>query len=212
VISTKNIRWHNSLVTRKNRETQNGHKSAILWFTGLSGAGKSTLAHAVEKKLHDIGCKTFVFDGDNVRHGLCADLGFSRDDRIENIRRIGEMAKLFTEAGVIALTAFISPFRTDRERVRNLVPSGDFIEIYCRCPLETCEDRDVKGLYAKARQGLIQDFTGISSPYEVPENPELTLDTGIMPLDVCVQEVLFLLQRKKIIPVANKHRSLSQET
>jgi len=199
VISIKYIRWHDSLVTRENREVQNGHKSVILWFTGLSGAGKSTLAHAVEKKLHDFGCKTFVFDGDNVRHGLCADLGFSREDRIENIRRIGEMAKLFTEAGVIALTAFISPFRTDRERVRNLVPSGDFIEIYCRCPLETCETRDVKGLYAKARQGLIQDFTGISSPYEAPESPELTLDTGIMPLDVCVQEVLFFLQRKKII-------------
>jgi adenylylsulfate kinase len=200
VIPTKHIRWHDSLLTRENRETQNGHKSVILWFTGLSGAGKSTLAHAVEKKLHDFGCKTFVFDGDNVRHGLCADLGFSRDERIENIRRIGEMAKLFTEAGVIALTAFISPFRMDRERVRNLVPGGDFIEIYCRCPLETCEGRDVKGLYAKARQGLIQDFTGISSPYETPENPELTLDTGTMPLDACVQEVLFLLQREKIIP------------
>jgi adenylylsulfate kinase len=195
----KNIRWHDALISRAHREEQNGHKSVILWFTGLSGAGKSTLAHSVEKELYALGCRTFVFDGDNVRHGLCADLGFSREDRVENIRRIGEMAKLFTEAGVIALTAFISPFRVDRERVRNLVPDGDFIEIYCYCPLEICEKRDVKGLYAKARQGLITDFTGISSPYEPPVSPELSLDTGTMPLDACVTEVLRLLQARGII-------------
>lgn len=194
-----NIRWHEALVSRSSREEQNEHKSVILWLTGLSGAGKSTLAHAVEKELHALGCRTFVFDGDNVRHGLCADLGFSQEDRVENIRRVGEMAKLFTEAGVIALTAFISPYRADRNRVRSLVPNGDFIEVYCHCPLEICEQRDVKGLYAKARQGLINDFTGISSPYEAPEKPELSLDTGSMTLDDCVAEVLRLLHRRKII-------------
>jgi adenylylsulfate kinase len=195
----KNIRWHDALVSRAHREKQNGHKSVILWFTGLSGAGKSTLAHAVEKELHALGCRTFVFDGDNVRHGLCADLGFLQNDRVENIRRIGEMAKLFTEAGVIALTAFISPFHADRARVRNLVPDGDFVEIYCHCPLAICEQRDVKGLYAKARKGLINNFTGISSPYEPPDHPELSLDTGKLPLDTCVSEVLRLLQDRGII-------------
>lgn len=195
----KNIHWHASLVSRSDREAQNGHKSAILWFTGLSGAGKSTLAHAVEGQLHELGCRTFVFDGDNVRHGLCSDLGFSPEDRVENIRRIGEMAKLFTEAGVLALTAFISPYRADRDRVRALVPPGDFIEIYCHCPLEVCEQRDVKGLYAKARQGLIGNFTGISSPYEAPESPELSLDTSKMPLEACVAEVLALLRQRGIV-------------
>lgn len=194
-----NIRWHESLVSRTLREQLNGHKSAILWFTGLSGAGKSTLAHAVEDALFRQQCRTFVFDGDNVRHGLCADLAFSPEDRVENIRRVGEMAKLFTEAGIIALTAFISPFQADRERVRALVAPGDFIEIYCHCPLEVCEQRDVKGLYAKARQGLIKDFTGISSPYEVPAHPELVVETGNVPLQVCVEQVLALLRTRGII-------------
>jgi adenylylsulfate kinase len=197
----ENIRWHEATVNRSRREQMNGHKSLILWFTGLSGSGKSTLAHAVEEALHELGCRTFVFDGDNVRHGLCSDLGFSAEDRAENIRRIGEMAKLFTEAGVIALTAFISPYRADRERVRSLVAPEDFIEIYCRCPLEICEQRDVKGLYAKARQGLIKDFTGISSAYEAPENPDLLLDTGSLPLKDCVTQVLALLKNRGIIPV-----------
>ncbi|OGV73710.1 MAG: adenylyl-sulfate kinase [Methylophilales bacterium RIFCSPHIGHO2_02_FULL_57_10] len=195
----KNIRWHDALVSRADRQAQNGHNSAILWFTGLSGAGKSTLAHAVERRLHESGCRTFVFDGDNVRHGLCADLGFSAEDRSENIRRVGEMAKLFIEAGVIALTAFISPYRADRARVRALVAPGDFIEIYCRCPLEVCEQRDVKGLYSKARQGVIQEFTGISSRYEAPENAELVLDTGDMPLEMCVEKVLALLRERCIL-------------
>lgn len=194
-----NIRWHESLVSRTLREQLNGHKSVILWFTGLSGAGKSTLAHAVEDALYRQQCRTFVFDGDNVRHGLCADLAFSPEDRVENIRRVGEMAKLFTEAGIIALTAFISPFQADRERVRALVAPGDFIEIYCHCPLDVCEQRDVKGLYAKARQGLIKDFTGISSPYEVPEHPELVVETGSVPLEVCVEQVLALLRTRGII-------------
>ena len=176
--SDKNIVWHHATVTRARREAQNGHRGAIIWFTGLSGSGKSTLAHAVEETLHQQGCRTFVLDGDNVRHGLCGDLGFSAKDRVENIRRIGEMAKLFMEAGVIVLTAFISPFRADRERVRGMVEHGDFIEIYCDAPIEVCESRDVKGMYKKARAGQIAEFTGISSPYEAPENPELTVNTG----------------------------------
>ena len=143
-VKSTNTVWHHATVTRARREALNGHRGAILWFTGLSGAGKSTLAHAVEELLHKRGCRTFVFDGDNVRHGLCNDLGFSARDRAENIRRIGEMTKLFLEAGVISLTAFISPFREDRERVRSLVPHGDFFEIYCRCSLDVCEQRDVK--------------------------------------------------------------------
>jgi adenylylsulfate kinase len=164
-IST-NIVWHNATVTRARREAQNGHRGAIIWFTGLSGSGKSTLAHAVEESLYQQGCSTFVLDGDNVRHGLCGDLGFSDKDRQENIRRIGEMAKLFMEAGMIVLTAFISPYRVDRNRVRSMVEPDNFIEIYCDTPIEVCEIRDVKGLYKKARAGEIAEFTGISSPYE----------------------------------------------
>jgi adenylylsulfate kinase len=192
--------WHHATVTRARREQLNGHKSVIVWFTGLSGAGKSTLAHAVEERLHQMSCRTFVFDGDNVRHGLCGDLDFSEEDRRENIRRIGEMAKLFVEAGVIALTAFISPFRADRLKVRNLTAPGDFIEVYCRCPIEVCEQRDVKGMYRRARAGEIRDFTGISSPYEEPENPELAVDTGSMPLDQCVDQVIGYLQDRGVIP------------
>src|SRR5574340_493795 len=193
------IDWHHATVTRARRESQNGHKSVILWFTGLSGAGKSTMAHAVEEKLHQMGCRTFVFDGDNVRHGLCADLGFSVQDRRENIRRIGEMAKLFMDAGVIALTAFISPFRNDRRKVRELVGQQNFIEIYCHCPLEVCEQRDTKGLYAKARAGELGEFTGISSPYEAPVEPELVLETGRASLDECVRAVIDLLIARNII-------------
>ncbi len=197
--TSNNIRWHQASVTRSQRERLNRHRSVILWFTGLSGAGKSTLAHAVEQALHVRECRTFVFDGDNVRHGLCSDLGFTPEDRSENVRRIGEMAKLFLEAGIIALTAFISPIRADRERVRNLVAPGDFIEIYCRCPLEICEQRDVKGLYAKAKQGIIPNFTGISSPYEEPENPDLIVDTGTQTLDNSVEQVMQLLRQRGII-------------
>jgi len=195
-----NTVWHHATVTRPRREAMNGHRSAIVWFTGLSGAGKSTLAHAVEERLHQMGCRTFVFDGDNVRHGLCGDLSFSEQDRRENIRRIGEMAKLFIEAGVIALTAFISPFRADRHRVRDLVAGGDFIEIYCRCPLEVCESRDVKGLYRRARAGEIREFTGISSPYEEPENPELVVDTAGNTLEACVEQVVEFLRQRGITP------------
>ena len=191
--------WHNATVTRKRREAMNGHGSVILWFTGLSGAGKSSLAHAVEEELHQLNCRTFVFDGDNVRHGLCADLGFSAEDRVENIRRVGEMAKLFIEAGVIALTAFISPFQSDRARVRSLVPHGDFLEIYCHCPLEVCEQRDVKGLYQRARTGKIKDFTGISSPYEDPLDPELVVETGTLTMQESVEQVMQLLRDRGIV-------------
>lgn len=190
----KNIVWHQGRVARADRERQNGHRSSILWFTGLSGAGKSTLAHRVDEMLFSIGCRAYVFDGDNVRHGLCSDLGFSAEDRGENIRRIGEMSKLFIDAGVIALTAFISPFRRDRELVRSLVEPGDFIEVYCNAPLDVCEDRDVKGLYQRARSGHIPDFTGISSPYEEPERPEITVFTGRDSLDQCADQVLAYLQ------------------
>lgn len=198
-MKSSNTVWHQSTVTRDQREAMNDHKSAILWFTGLSGAGKSTLAHAVEDKLHQMKCRTFVVDGDNVRQGLCGDLGFTSEDRVENIRRIGEVAKLFTEAGVIALTAFISPFRADRDRVRALVPEGDFVEIYCAADLSVCEDRDVKGLYKKARSGEIPNFTGISSPYEAPEKPELVVDTGTKDLDACVGEVIAYLTEQGIL-------------
>jgi adenylylsulfate kinase len=196
-ISTNTV-WHHATVTRARRETQNGHRGAIIWFTGLSGAGKSTLSHAVEEELHQRGCRTFVLDGDNVRHGLCGDLGFSAADRVENIRRVGEMAKLFMEAGVIVLTAFISPYRAERERVRGMAQHGDFIEIYCDSPLEVCEQRDVKGMYKKARAGQISDFTGITSPYEAPENPELVVPSGSTELEECVQQVLELLTQRGI--------------
>ena len=184
-----NVVWHHATVTRARREAQNGHRGAIVWFTGLSGAGKSTLAHAVEEHLHQMGCRTFVLDGDNVRHGLCGDLGFSAADRAENIRRVGEVAKLFMEAGVIVLTAFISPFREDRNKVRAMVQPGEFIEIYCQCPVEVCEQRDTKGLYKKARAGEIGQFTGISSPYQAPDTPELVVNTSERSLNDCVQQV-----------------------
>ncbi len=192
---SSNTVWHHATVTRQRRAALNNHQSVLLWFTGLSGAGKSTLAHALEERLYQMGYHTFVLDGDNVRHGLCGDLGFSIRDRIENIRRITEVSKLFIEAGVIILTAFISPFRADREKARNLV-GEDFVEIYCRCSLEVCEERDVKGLYRRAREGDLKNFTGISSPYEEPEHPELVLDTGIQSLEECVDQILdYLIER-----------------
>ena len=200
MIKNNNITWHHAVITRAHREKLNGHKGAALWFTGLSGAGKSTLAHAIEERLYYLGCRTFVFDGDNVRHGLCSDLGFSPEDRRENIRRIGEMVKLFVEGGIIAMTAFISPYRKDREWVRLLVGKENFVEIFCDCSLEICEKRDVKGLYAKARSGEIPEFTGISAPYEVPENPELHLKTDEMSLKDCVDIVVnYLLERAIIL-------------
>jgi adenylylsulfate kinase len=197
---SKNIVWHEATVTRERREKMNRHRAKLLWFTGLSGSGKSTLAHALEEELHQRSCRTYVFDGDNVRHGLCNDLGFSTEDRSENIRRIGEMAKLFVDAGVIALTAFISPIREDRERARGLFPHGDFIEVFVSCPLEVCETRDVKGLYKKARSGEIANFTGISAPYDVPEKPEITIETQDRTIEACVDELIKVLEQRGVIP------------
>jgi len=175
-ISRKNnVTWFNGYVSREDREKLHGHKGALVWFTGLSASGKSTIAHLVEKGLHRRGCSTYVFDGDNVRHGLCSDLTFRREDREENIRRIGEMVKLFVDAGMIVLTAFISPYRKDRREVRSLLKDGQFLEVYVECPSEVCAERDQKGIYAKAKAGVIKEFTGISAPYEAPENPALVI-------------------------------------
>lgn len=187
---TSNTVWHHASITRQDREKLHQHKSVVLWFTGLSGSGKSTLAHAVEKRLYEKGISTFVLDGDNVRHGLCHDLGFNDADRVENIRRISEVAKLMLEAGIVTLTAFISPFKSDRLAARNLMQLGEFIEIYCCCSLEVCESRDVKGLYKKARAGEIPFFTGIDSVYEPPDAPELTIHTDAQTVDDSVDMVI----------------------
>lgn len=202
--NSPNTVWHHATVTRARREKLNGHRGVVLWFTGLPSAGKSTIAHALEEKLHQLGCRTFVMDGDNVRHGLCGDLGFSAADREENIRRIGEVAKLFVEAGVIVMGAFVSPYRADRDRARGLLLHGDFLEIYCRCPAEICEQRDPKKNYQRARKGEIKDFTGVSAPYEEPVNPELVLDTGKLSIDECVSRLLALLRQRGVIPAVNK--------
>ena len=194
-----NIVWHTSKVSRSDRETLNNHKGAVLWFTGLSGSGKSTLAHAVEEQLYLQGASTYVLDGDNIRHGLSSNLGFSEEDRKENIRRIGEVAKLMMDAGTIVMTAFISPFIKDRADVRKLMPHGDFIEIYCNATLETCEKRDVKGLYKKALAGEIKNYTGIDSPYQAPENPDLTIDTGTTNLEDSVKKVMRFLEKSNYI-------------
>ncbi|MGQ9662144.1 MAG: adenylyl-sulfate kinase [Kiritimatiellia bacterium] len=194
-----NITWHHPIITKEDRWRLNGHKGAVIWFTGLSGSGKSTLAHAVEATLFERNVRTYVLDGDNIRHGLNKDLGFSPEDRQENIRRIGEVAKLFADAGFIAMTAFISPYIADRNLARSLNPPGTFIEVYCKCPLQTCEQRDPKGLYKKARSGLIKDFTGIDAPYEPPENPELVLDTGAESVETCVRKVIACLEDRGLL-------------
>jgi len=198
-LTNQNTRWHEPTIKRQHREELNEHKGKILWFTGFSGAGKSTLAHALEEQLHNYGARTYVLDGDNVRKGLCKDLGFSEQDRIENIRRIGEMSRIMMDAGLIVMTAFISPFRRDRRIVRNLVDEGDFIEIFCDTPLSVCESRDIKGLYKKARAGEIPEFTGISSPYEIPEQPELIVESGSSTVEGCVDEIINFLKGKEII-------------
>ena len=198
-MKSPNVIYHQASVTRERRNQSNNHQSVVLWFTGLSGSGKSTLAHVLEEKLFKKGCKTFVLDGDNVRHGLNSNLDFSDNDRKENIRRIGEVAKLMLESGLIVMTAFISPFREDRAAVRNLISNSDFIEIYCKASLETCEARDVKGLYKRARAGEIKNYTGIDSPYEAPENPELIIDTDKETLDESVSKIYSFLERKGII-------------
>ena len=189
-----NVTWHDHSVTRDERCKLMGHKGCILWFTGLSACGKSTIANAVDRKLHDSGVHTFVLDGDNIRMGLNKNLGFSADDRAENIRRIGEVAKLFSDAGVITATAFISPYLADRDKVRALMGQGGFIEVYVNASLETCEARDPKGLYKKARAGEIKSFTGISDPYEAPVNPELVLDSNTKGIDELSNEVIAYLK------------------
>ena len=193
------IVWHSAAVTKGERNKLNNHNSCILWFTGLSGSGKSTIANALEKRLHEMKLQSYILDGDNVRHGLNKDLGFSSDDRKENIRRIGEVSKLFIDAGMITITAFISPFREDRELARGLVENGEFIEIYIKCSLDTCEQRDPKGLYKKARQGKIPDFTGISSPYEEPFEPELVIETDKQPVEESVNTILDYLKTQALI-------------
>ncbi len=194
-----NITWHETSISKENRREKNGHGSCALWFTGLSGSGKSTIANAVSNELFRQGISEYVLDGDNIRHGLNKDLGFSDYDRTENIRRIGEVAKLFVDSGKVVTTAFISPFRSDRDQVRALFEDGDFIEVFVQCPIEECERRDPKQLYAKARRGEIKDFTGIDSPYEGPEQPEITLHSDQVTVEEAVEQVFTYLREKNII-------------
>jgi adenylylsulfate kinase len=194
-----NVTWFDGYLSRDEREKLHGHKGAAVWFTGLSASGKSTIAHYLEKLLHKRGCSTYPFDGDNVRHGLCRDLGFSPEDRKENIRRIGEMVRLFVDAGIIAITAFISPYRADREVVRKLVGDDRFFETYVQCPVEVCAVRDPKGLYQRARAGIIKEFTGISAPYEAPENPILVIHSDVVTPVEAAEEIVEMLRRTAII-------------
>ncbi len=202
-MNTPHLVPHTSLVSPADRERLHGHGAALLWFTGLSGSGKSTLAHGLEKRLHDLGIHTYVLDGDNVRHGLCRDLGFSLPDRQENIRRIGEVGKLFVDAGCVVLSAFISPLAADRDRVRALFSPGQFLEIYCSAPLSVCEQRDVKGLYQQARAGTLANFTGISSPYEAPTQADMVVNTAEHSIEHCLAMVLDQLQCRGLIPPQN---------
>jgi adenylylsulfate kinase len=196
---TNNITWHQSTVSKKDRQLLNGHKSCVLWFTGLSGSGKSTLANAVDHELFKQGYSSYVLDGDNIRHGLNKDLSFRNDDRRENIRRIGEVAKLFVDSGLIVSSAFISPFREDRALVRSMFEGQEFIEIFLNCPIQVCENRDPKGLYKKARKGEIPDFTGITSPYEIPDHPEITIETDQTTIEQSIQHIFAYLKEKKIL-------------
>lgn len=198
-MKSSHVKWQEGLVGLKERETLLEQKGVCLWFTGLSGSGKSTVASAVEKKLFDMGYLSYILDGDNIRHGLNGDLGFSDKDRKENIRRIGELSKLFIDAGLITLTAFISPFRADREHVRNILAKNKFIEVFVSCPLEICEQRDVKGLYVKARNNEIESFTGISSPYEEPEKPEVIINTSVQSIDESTEVIIDYLIENNII-------------
>ncbi|GAB4389140.1 MAG: adenylyl-sulfate kinase [Thermodesulfovibrionales bacterium] len=194
----KHIVWHEKLVQRHDRHRLNKHGSCLLWFTGLSAAGKSTIAHHLEKELFDRGVRSYVLDGDNVRHGLNANLGFTREDRRENLRRIAELSKIFVDAGHVVLAAFISPYREDRDMVRRIV-GPDFFEVFVKCPVDICEQRDPKGHYRKAKQGVIKNFTGVSAPYEEPENPDLVLDTVESDVEDCVARVLRMLEEKRFL-------------
>lgn len=198
IVKQNNLTWFNGYLTAEDRENLHGHKGAVVWFTGLSASGKSTIAHFLEKELYQRGCSTYVLDGDNVRHGLCADLMFSPEDREENIRRIGEMVKLFVDAGIVVLSAFISPYRKDRQRVRALLSEGQFFEIYVECPLEVCAARDKKGIYAKAKAGVIKNFTGVSAPYEPPENPEVVIQASTEDPKQSAKRVLNVMEERKI--------------
>ncbi len=197
-----NITWHDGAIKKEDRERLLGQKGTVVWFTGLSGSGKSTLAHEVEDKLFERGHLSIVLDGDNIRHGLNKNLGFSPEDRQENIRRIGEVAKLFADAGVIAMTAFISPYRADRDKARSLLGKGEFVEIFVQIPLDVAEERDPKGLYKKARAGEIKEFTGISAPYEEPLYPELTIDTSKLNLEQSAEKVISYLEEQGIVKKA----------
>jgi adenylylsulfate kinase len=194
-----NVVWHEQSVSRKDLAELNGHRGATVWLTGLSGSGKSTLANATARALHDRGVRTFVLDGDNIRHGLNKDLGFSPEDRNENIRRIGEVAKLMTEAGIVNFTAFISPYRADRKTARDIQAAADFVEVHVDCSLEVCEERDPKGMYKKARAGAIKEFTGISAPYEAPERPEVYVNTSASSIEGCVHEIVAALAERGIV-------------
>lgn len=185
----QDVYWHEQQVKKLDRQRLHGHKSFIIWFTGLSGSGKSTIANALEKYLHKQGISTYLLDGDNVRHGLNKDLSFQKEDRVENIRRVGEVAKLFVDSGIIVLAAFVSPYQEDRNLVRKLVDPDEFIEVYIDCFIETCEERDPKGLYKKARSGEIKHFTGISDPYEPPVNPELVINSNDLTVEECVEQL-----------------------
>ncbi len=196
-----NITWHHHRITTEERERLSGHKGAVVWFTGLSGSGKSTIANLVDELLFLRGCRSYVLDGDNIRHGLNKNLGFSKEDRAENIRRISEVAKLFAQAGVIAITCFISPYRADRDAARALLPPGRFIEVYVECPLEICEQRDPKGLYKKARAGEIKGFTGIDDPYEPPLNPELVLNSASTPAEELARRVVQYLDQQGLLSI-----------
>ncbi len=195
-----NITWHKPLVSQTDRERKNQHKGIVIWLTGLPSSGKSTLAHEVERRLFEKGYNSYVLDGDNIRHGLNKNLGFSPEDRKENIRRIGEVARLFADAGVIAITAFISPYRDDRAQARALNPRGRFIEVYCKCSVKECEKRDAKGLWQKARKGEVKEFTGVSAPYEEPETPEIIIETDKCSLEECAQHIISYLEEKNIVP------------
>ena len=194
-----NVTWFNGYLSREDREKLHGHKGAVIWFTGLSASGKSTIARHLEKRLYGMGCSTYVFDGDNVRHGLCGDLGFSPNDRAENIRRIAEMANLYVDAGIIAITAFISPYRRDRERVRELVGADRYVEIYVESPVDVCAGRDQKGIYKKAKAGVIKDFTGVSAPYEPPVRPALVIRSHKEGVMEAARRVLDLIKERQII-------------
>ncbi len=198
-MKSSNVVWHEGAITKEDREKYHGHRGITLWFTGLPCSGKSTLAVEVERRLHAKGCHTYILDGDNIRHGLNSNLGFSPADREENIRRIGETAKLFRDAGSINLVAFISPYRRDRERARALAEPGTFIEVFCDCSLSECIRRDTKGQYQKAQQGLIKDFTGISAPYEEPELPELPIPTDVCTVEQCATEIIDYLMTEGLI-------------